>query len=432
MRFWELTVGSSWPRSESSWLNIDVARFVWRVRRRLDGAPQTRPRRAAVPSELPIRLACVGEFARLSSFGAPALFRGPISGVSELHVFDFEYLGNYSEHLRPLASGYHAYRQDGDGTAQAAADINAVQADLVVHFGRLGKPAYDLVDRLDAPCVAHMSTGSLFLFHDGVDFTVNGQPQADYFLRDDRLFSGLAHAYSGTERVYQGGAFWDPEGLDPEGALPWEAREPKIVVHGSLYKAASPVFLDAILGLLREDGAVSLVLMGKDNGNALAAIRSAAAAEGVEQQVVYDGAFQPFRGEGGAVEDPRRLRMLEHLHTARLAPNPFPLGGGSSRAEAYGCGTPTVHMALRSEPEAWGKAQLTTVDAPGLNLPEATATSLDGYLALCRSCLYDPSHAARVTAAQRAVFDRVTDPARFWKQLLGFYGDWRRQTYTRT
>lgn len=424
-RFWELVVGSGWPQRERGWHNIDFARFVWRVRRRLARAPRRRPRRASRDASS-LRIACVGPFAHLTSYGAPPLFALDVPGA-ELHVFDIEDGGALAPYLDGLAHGYRAYAV-ADRVERLAADVNALEPDLVLNFRRMDGPAFELVDRLEAPCVAHVCTGSGLLYHEDVDFFLHAQPEADYFVRDERLFSGLAHAPSGTERVFRGGAYWDRGSLDPRGARSWAEREPKIVVHGSLYKAASPAFLDVMLTLLREDAELELVLMGKDDGRALDSIRAAAARHGVGDRVLYEGAFSPVRGTSGETDDPMRAKMLAHLRTARLAPNPFPIGGGSSRAEAYGTGAPSVHLALRTDPDSWGKPQLTTVDAPFLNVEGGTAETLDEYLELCRRCLADAAHADRLAAAQAEAFLRLTDPVRWWAELLGFHSRWLAST----
>lgn len=422
-RFWELVVSSGWPRRQRGWVNIDFARFVWRVRRRMASAPSSRPRRPRRAGAEALRVACVGPFAHLTSYGTPAFFLPNVPGL-ELHVFEFEYRGiPPSSYLAGRVPHYRSYAVE-DRVDALAADVNALRPDLVLVFRTLEREAYELVDRLDAPCVAFIPTGSGILYHPGVDFTLLAQPEADYFVRDNRLFSGLAHAYSGGERVFSGGSFFDRGSLDPSGVPGWSDREPKVVVHGSLYKAAAPVFLEVLLGLLQADDSLTLVLMGKDDGRALDSIRAAAGRRGVEGRVVYEGAFSYVRGASGEIEDPKRTQMFEHLRTARLAPNPFPTGGGSSRVEAYGSGAPSVHMALRDDPQSWGKPQLTTVDAPFLNVEGGTATSLDEYTELCRRCLYDATSADRLAAAQAAAFLRLTDPNRWWRELLGFYRAW--------
>lgn len=367
-------------------------------------------------------MACIGPFAHLTSFGAPEFFAPDVEGL-ELHVFDVEYRGVLTSYLEGLAPHYRSYPA-ADRVDRLAADVNAIEPDLVINFRTLDRETFDLVDRLDAPCVAHLCAGSALLYHWDVDFFVHGQPEADYFVQGDRLFSGLARTYSGTERVFRGGAFYERGSLDPLGRRVWEERDPKIVVHGSLYKAAAPAFLDVMLTLLREDPNTTLVLLGKDDGHALDAIRAAAQRRGVADRVLYEGAFSPVRGHGGEVDDPMRVTMLEHLRSARLAPNPFPIGGGSSRMEAYGTGAPSVHMALRTDPASWGKPQMTTVDAPLLNVEGGTATTVDEYLDLCRRCLHEGEHADALAARQADAFLRLTDPSRWWNEVRGFYDAW--------
>lgn len=415
-------MSSGWPRHERGWHNYDVGRFVWRVRRTAAGAPRARPRRRALVRDGELRVACIGPFAHLTSYGTPALFTCDVRGL-ERHVFDVEFRGVLDTYLRDFVPNYRAYSA-ADRVHQLASDVNGIAPDLILVIRMLDRETFELIDRLDAPCVAQICTGSALLYHESVDFHVLAQPEADYFVRDDRLFSGLARTYSGAERVFGGGSFFDREGLDPHRVRLWAEREPKIVVHGSLYKAASSGFLDVVLTLLQEDDGLSLVLMGKDDGWALDSITAAARRRGVAGQVLYEGAYLPVRGAGGEIEDPMRAAMLEYLRTVRLAPNPFPIGGGSSRIEAYGAGAPSVHMALRTDPRSWGKSQLTTVDAPFLNVDGGTATSIEEYADLCRRCLHDSEHADRLAARQADRFLQLTDPVRWWDEVLGFHRRW--------
>lgn len=411
-RFWQLVV-LGWPVRGPAWVNLDTARFTWRVRRRLAGAPAQRPRRPVRVSH-PLRVACISEFRRLTSYGTPVLFDVALADT-EVHVLDIEYRGDGAGYLAPLVTGYRSYAD----IASVARDANRLEPDLVIHFSGLSAPVYDLVDQLDAPCVVHVCTGTIPLFHEGVDFQFHAQPEAEYFARDGRLFSGLARAPSGGERLVVGGAFFDPAGLDGAAAPPLRERQAKVVVHGSLYKVAQPAFLEVLAALLGEDAQLDLVLMGRDDGNDLPRIQRA-----LGPRVSYEGSFLPHRGPSGHVEDPGRGRMLAHLRTARLAPNPFPMGGGSSRAEAYGSGTPSIHLGLRTDPASWGRPQVATVDAPLLNVDEATAFAQEEYLELCRRCLYDDEFATRVVAAQHQVFERLTDPTRWWSEVLGAYRAW--------
>src|SRR5439155_23681202 len=119
------------------------------------------------------------------------------------------------------------------------------------------------------------------------------------------------------ELVYPGFFLYDRGGVDTARRASWAEREPLVLVHGSLFKAASEPFLDAVLALLR-DG-VELVLMGRATEAELGVVRRVAASHGVASRVHYEGAFSGLRGPDGARDDPGWRKLVDLLGRARLA-----------------------------------------------------------------------------------------------------------------
>ena len=122
-------------------------------------------------------------------------------------------------------------------------------------------------------------------------------------------------------------------------------------------------------------------------------------------------------------------RVAWLVDAPRGLPNgePTRLGGGaSSRFEAYLCGAPSVHMGIDFERAKAGGREHTLIEVPDLLVPPATAYDPDGYLELCRRCLYEEAFADRVRRAQLEVARHVGDAGAWWSQLLDCHADWRR------
>jgi hypothetical protein len=165
--------------------------------------------------------------------------------------------------------------------------------------------------------------------------------------------------------------------------------------------------------------------MGKDNGVALAAIRDAAARHGVASRVHYEGAFSSVRDGTGAIVDAGWSRMRELLSRARLAANPWPLGGGSARIEAYAAGLPCPGIRLSFEESAWNRPQLVVCDVPAIHVPSGTAWTAEQYRGLCLRALHDATYFERIVTEQRQVVTRLTDAHRWWEQAIHAYLQWR-------
>jgi hypothetical protein len=409
---------SGWPHHAHGWVNLHVSRFVARVRR--FGRAASAVSAAPIGAHMPIRFGCVGRFRGLLSF--PRELFDAFPREAQLHLFDIEFNGGTADYLAGVASQYVALK--GLGAIDAAAQaINGARLDVLLSANSKAD-AYDLLDRVDTPCVLNFCGGSDLLHHQRVSFNLHGQPQADYFVAGRRMFCGTTGRYFEPARVYSVRGYYDPRGLTLSPPKPWPARRPLMVFHGSLIKLAHDDVLHCLCAVLADDASVDFVIMGKDSGGALARIRRAAAGYHVAARVHYEGAFDSSRSGGGAVADPGWARLCEFLSDARLAPDPWPVGGGSSRFEAFAMGAPSVHMGVRFDAESWGRSQPSVVEVPHMMVREATAWNVAEYRALCGRCLGDESFATDVMEKQLQIARELADPTRLWPQVFAAYGEW--------
>ena len=417
----EMTIAySGWPHHERGWINLHGSRWIADLRR-------ARSRRAVALAEPPRpvrRIGCVGRFSGLLGFPKQLMAACP----AELVIADIGYAGRHAPALRDVAAAYEAFDFDAANRLsheidRLAAFLRAQQVDLLINIGAK-QDAAALLDVVDVPCVANLCAGSDLFHHPRVDIQLHGQPEADYFVRDSRMFCGTTAGWFSDQYVHDLTGFMDARGLALESGAPWSSREPLIVCHGSMYKFARPQFLDVICRLLAEDSSLRLVCIGKDDGGAVATILEHAARWNVAGRAEYLGEFSAMRNDAGEVTDPGWRTLIDLLRRARLAPNPFPLGGGSARFEAYILGTPTVHLGVRFDRESWGRPQPSTCEIPSLLTRAGTAWSIEEYGALARKCLGDGAFADVLAAEQLSRARIIADAPRWWRDVLDGHRQW--------
>lgn len=416
-------IRSGWPGHPPGWVNLHVSQWLRRARRRAAGV-QLAPRLSPPRRPGNWRVGIVGSFAGLLSF--PRELFTAIPGDIDVHIFDVVYHGRTGSFLRPLVKSYVELPLDDSLAASTSAAVAAADLDLLIVIGPRGD-TYDLLDVVQARTIMNYCTGSDLMYHERLDYQMHGQPQADYFVKDRRMFCGL------TRRPFTNNVvlpidigFYDPRGLDLTTGRSWAQREPLIVFHGSLYKLAYRQLLDRLLNVVASDRSIEFVIMGRDDGRSLATIQEAAAVRGVSGRVHYEGAFNSVRGSEGDVADEGWRKVADLLSRARLAPDPFPVGGGSSRFEAYALGTPSIHLGVRFDEHMWGQAQPAACDVLFLNTRGGTGYDVDTYERLCRQCLEDETFADALAAEQRTIAAGLIDGRAWWERLRTAHNDWSR------
>jgi hypothetical protein len=398
---------------------------VRRARLKMTATPQ-RPVSASIGSAL--KVGCFGRFNGLLGF-PKGLFDAFPSDWS-LYVCDVEHRGRSATYLRSRAAEYdsHAIPSGEAGLAEtyrAAEFIKRANLDLLLVVNYAFE-SYALIDAVDTPCIVNVCTTSDLLHHDKIAFHIYCQSEADYILQSDRLFCGTTRSIFPSCPVYYGFIPYDRRDIPNGVSRPWRERDQLLVFHGSLYKAASSQFLKELFALMQVDSALEFVMMGRENPAALSFITALATACGVGSRVHYDGGYDAGRSAEGEVDDAGWQRLLCHLARARLAPDPWPICGGSARFEAMMMGVPSVHLGIREDRDSWGRPQPAVFHLPQLHVEQGTAFTVDAYRELCRRCLYDEAFADTLVAEQRKVIAPTYEYAEYWRQLDRLYGYWLR------
>ena len=370
-----------------------------------------------------LRVGMVGRFAGLLGI-PPSLLAACPPGI-ELAVFDAPFRGQRAAYLTALPLTYYPVELDdavpyGAAIATAASAIERADLDLLINVNTK-VDAHLLLDVVKTRCVANYCVGSDLLHHPRVDVEMLWQLPTGYQLRDGRLWCERTGLAVRSAAIHQVRGFYDSRGLAPADAGTWLAREPLIVSHGSLYKFAVPMFVECVCDVLDTVPEAQWLLMGKNNGVALQSITARAAARGLAGRVHYEGEFSAVRSTDGGFADAGWIRLQALLARARFAPDPFPIGSGSARFEAYLLGAPSVHMAPTARE---GAMTLNSSELPLLNIPMATATSVAEYRDLAIRCLTDERFCEAVQREQLVAARRASDPAVWWRDIVDAYRGW--------
>lgn len=411
---------NGWPHHPGTpWINLNVSRFVSNVKRQLTGIEPATPRPARCTSRL--RVGLMADIVSTLTF-SPSFFRATPSGI-ELSVFD---LGGRDRSPGYLSSQVQRYEAFEHGDTERLVDA-IERADLdILMFDVYKADIYSILDGTTVPCVVDLGSTANLTFHPNVSFRIYALQQADYLIREGKLFCATSESiFDAKIAVHSGALLFEQRGIDPSHVKSWRERDPLIVYHGKLYKL-SDSYLDAILTLLAADTDVQFIAVGRDDGGHLDRINAHVAKYGVARQFQYEGSFRLYRNAQGEVDDPSWLRVIDLLGRARLAPDPWPLSGGYSRVEAYLAGTPVVHMGVRTDQDIWRRPQLAvTADQPALEIPAATVYTVRDYIATARELLYNEESADSLARQQLDLALTLTDGSAYWRQITIPYRDWR-------
>lgn len=264
------------------------------------------------------------------------------------------------------------------------------------------------VERSRATTDVYLCTGSIPALANRTLLNLWVQDQCDLRQTSD----GLNSLYTGLlpgihSRSFA--PFYDSRGM---GTLRVEAsRERLIFVHGSLYKFRHPSYLTTISNVLRRVSDARFVFAGSGTQEHLNEITQHFRREGVNSRVDYAGHLPVGQGDAGQFSN-----LAELLGRAAAYANPWPVGGGSSRIEAYGMGTPVVHLGMDGSRLTRPSQTQTCVDVPALNVHELTAFSVKAYEQRLHSLLVDGSGKEKIDT-QFKVFNELTSPENWWGRL---------------
>ncbi|WP_155887803.1 hypothetical protein [Paucidesulfovibrio longus] len=370
----------------------------------------------------------IGVVTRRVDMGFPECYESQFPQPHQLYLFD-TVVDDGPHRPAPARPDIHCVRVEQQESYQKfirelAERINAAQLDILILANwcpvRFNQPKRDLASLVDTPCLIGYLSGSDLIYHPKVDYSLYVQPRKGYSVKNQRLWSHFARGYVRAERCYETVFTWPSYEIKRAENPPFSQRSNIILSMNRLYKVAQTPYLTAITTLLQRDKSLRFVFLGEDNAQHLESISSFFRRSGVASQVQYLGAFSLYLPKEQLTD-----KIFTLLRAARLAPDPWPIGGGRTRIEAYSAGTPSTHMRLDHTPTTlWNRDSQKGTDLPCLELPEATATTLDEFISICSRLLYDKEAAESIVRKQYRIVDHVTSPSVWWEEVLSSHDQW--------
>lgn len=368
----------------------------------------------------PVRVGVVGALS--GNLSTPAMMFEKFPENHELQLFD---LALNDEHYLDVSSlsgiSVHRMRLSTDSYESdlyALADrINAADLDVLLVAHYLNEQKLDIINVVKTPCILNFSTGSLLCFHPKVDYTLFFQPRKDFYAVGNRLYSVYTKDSIWGEQCRELSPFFDTRGLDVHKEYVWEEREPLIFFHGSLYKMSTPSFLECIADVLDLVPDARFEFLGHGDAEPILEFFYS---RGLSNRVSYLGGVGHSQGASETWIPVRRK-----LAKARLAPNPWPVGGGSARLETYLSATPSVHLRMqKGTNNLYDQENQTLYDLPALEVPTSTTSTIAEYKEACVKCLTNREYAAEVVKEQKVIAKKCTDSEAWWQDFLDTYSKW--------
>jgi hypothetical protein len=426
-------------RNYQGYVPLQAWQAFWSVSRRIDSAGQS-PRR--VPElRAKYRVGLMGMIAYLPFF--PRKLFCALPPEIELHLFETVRELPADHYLRHTdAASLHDLVLDWKNDVpshgidsqpeykvrveETARLINEAKLDLLL-VSEPGRELYDVLDRVDVPAIAELTSTSNVCFHPKIDLQFYIHSTKDYVVRENRLFCRASEQFlTQPSFVVPYCLLFDTTGYEGK-PVPWAERQHALFFHGRLVKASQPAFLKILLDLLEDDSELLLILYGMDSHRALETIRAQAARRGLEARVDFRGHFCLARNTEGEIVDPTWHRFRDDLRHAKLAPTSFPMASGCARFESYTAGVPCVNLAIRTDNRHWTAQDETLVDIPALYTPSATVNDLGDYKRIARRLLHEEPLAEQVIGEQMEIVQQLGSPRFSWRQILDAYRLWQQR-----
>ena len=413
--------------------NLHTAGLVQRIRRAKMPFVAV-PKRLSRPNVRQLRIGMVGELTfggarplsltenfpaqhELFLFDAGGKDRfGPIPQRPNTHFSRHDLGGDYSKIASKTIGSGEDYIK---AICNLTDEINTSKLDILIIANASLEEKNDIATLCNTPCLVSHLMGSEPVYNTKIDFTLYAQANTWSYIKNHRLHSIFTNRPLPAEVCCNLAQHLYERNPSPLPDIPWEQREPLLFFHGRLAQIHSQGYLTLLAGLLENDRNLRFEFLGPGDAKP---VLQFFANRGLAGQVKYLGVIDKALYQTGDFHE----KIYSTLMRARLEPNPWPLGGGISRIEAYQAGTPTVHLRMNHHRD-WVTGA-SWVDLPDIEIPSATADTVEEYQLLCQKCLYDKEFAAKIRQEQHRVANRVVDAEAWWDRVIVLYREWLTRT----
>lgn len=331
----------------------------------------------------------------------------------KLYVFDVsgqDLLSKKSKYHHALS--YWVGKDKWKNLEQICDNINKEELDLVVIADTMAFSSC-VASRIKAKAIYYYSFGS------GVLPKIKGltnilcQPQIDFELSENCVYSYNSNRHLEVARTIAISGYYDRRNIAVDTIKKSSGDFKYIFYHGSIYKILNYSFLKSISRILSSQVDLKFVYIGKGTFSQLFRIKLFLLFFGISKRCIYLPHMQYSRGEFWS--------LGEILGKSIVYLNPWPVGGGAARFEAYAYGVPVAHLELSQNQSVGKNKSSTVVDVLGFKNEFSTNISRSDYVEFVIRVIEDLSFRKMVINEQSKKLEYLSSSTRWWNQVIEDY-----------
>lgn len=270
-----------------------------------------------------------------------------------------------------------------------------------------------IASRVKAKAVYYYSFGS------GVLPKIRGltnilcQPQVDFQARKYCLFSYNSMQNLEAARTILVAGYYDRRGIpvDPIESLSSDMKY--VFYHGSIYKIVNYSFLKNLSRILSSQVNLKFIYVGHSTRRDLFRIKLYLLSLGIHKKCIYLPHNVYNQGEFGT--------LGEVLKKSLVFLNPWPVGAGAARFEAYSYKIPVAHLELTREHKFKKTKSNTVVDVLGFDTDLNANMSKTNYVDFVVRSIEDLDFRKKVIGEQFRKVEYLSSSTRWWNQVIEDY-----------
>jgi hypothetical protein len=290
--------------------------------------------------------------------------------------------------------------------------VNRDELDLVVIADTMVFSSC-VASRVDAKAIYYYSFGSGVLPKISKLTNILCQPQVDFQTRENRLYSYNSMQNLQAARTILVAGYYDRRGIviDP---LNDSTKDIKYVFyHGSIYKILNYSFLKNVSQILSSQSDLKFIYVGHSTISEQLRIKLYLLFLGIYRKCLYLPHNVYGQGDFGV--------LGEVLGNSLVFLNPWPVGAGAARFEAYAYRIPVAHLDLSVQHKLKKSKLNTVVDVLGFKTELNTNTSKVDYVDFVIKSINDLSFRKKVVEQQCKKVEYLSSSTRWWNQVIEDY-----------
>jgi hypothetical protein len=368
---------------------------------------------------------------RINSYSINSLkigLLGNLSGTSmtPISYLDFFATSNHQLYIYDVSDGdllakkskyHHSYsflpgKYKWKNLEKICEIINRDDLDLVVIADTMAFSSC-IASRLEAKAIYYYSFGSGVLPKMQRLTNILCQPQVDFQVRENYIYSYNSMRNIESARTISIAGYYDSRGVVINSVKDYSTNLKFLFYHGSIYKILNYSFLKSVSRILLSQNDLKFMFVGQCTVTQLWRIKFSLFILGISKQCLYLPHIEYDQGEFGS--------LGEILSKSLVFLNPWPVGAGAARFEAYASRIPVAHLEL-SEVQKMNKTKLSTVvDVLGFKTRVNKNTSKDNYVDFVLKAINDLSFRKVVIDEQLKNAEYLSSSTRWWNEVIEDY-----------